>query len=422
MTTTTRLDRRSFLTLVGAFGATLAAPNAGRGAERLLAASVGTSLPYAGDNGRILVTIQLGGGNDGLNTVVPLENPALRSLRGVLPNSAQMHELGEGFALNAMPYLAARWAERDLAIVHGVTSPDPSLSHFASTDVWARGSMAPSTSSGWAGRAVELSAGADADPLMALSLGGMPITLQGDRVRTMSLQVIDERLAWSPADRRAAGPLVDVHKQLAAAAANDSPLAAAVRRGHRSALEFGSRVGHITDKATDADLGDDPSDVGDQDEPSELGAQLEVVAELISAGLPTRAYQVVHGDYDTHEGQIDRHPALLAELDRAIAGFYGRLGDQGDRVVVATWSEFGRRPRFNGSGTDHGTASVGLVIGRSIAGGHHGEPPDLTRLDPNGNLIGAIDFRRYLGGIGQAVFDVDGARVADHPEPLALGA
>ena len=409
---------------MGAFSATLAAPGAVsgaqrlRGAERLSAASEGTTLPYVGDNGRILVTIQLGGGNDGLDTVVPIADPKLRQLRGLaLPAESHLYPIGDGFSLHAMPYLASRWTTDDLAIVHGVASPDPSLSHFASTDVWARGSMDPGATSGWVGRALELAAGTDADPLMALTLGGMPITLQGRSVRTLSLPVTDEPLAWSPMDRTEAGPLLAVQRTLATASPNDTALGAAVRGGHRAALDLGHRVGHITDQALDREP---PADGDEDDDAGFLAAQLDVVADLIGAGLPTRAYQVVHGDYDTHDGQIARQPMLLGELDRCIGDFYRRLGAHADRVVVATWSEFGRRPGYNGSGTDHGTASVGLVVGRSIAGGHHGEPVNLSRLDADGNLEGAIDFRRYVGGIGQAVFEVDGADVAEHPQPLSL--
>jgi len=425
---TNRLDRRSFLTLSAAFGATIAAPSASRGARRLLAASDGATLPYAGDTGLILVTIQLGGGNDGLNTVIPIDNPRLRELRGdSLPQPEHLHPVGEGHALHAMPYLAERWSGGDLAIVHGVASPEPSLSHFAATDVWASGSMDPGAASGWVGRALERSAGADTDPLIALTLGGMPITLQGEHTRTMSLPVTDERLAWSPADRREAGPLVAIHEQLMSATTTDAPLAAQVRAGHRAAMGLGERIGPITDRALAAREAEmhGAAETGDGDlldDDTGLEQQLQVVADLILAGLPTRAYQVVDGDYDTHEGHVDRHPALLAGLDASLRRFTTRLGEKADRVVVATWSEFGRRPAFNGNGTDHGTASVGLVIGAPVAGGHHGEPVDLRRLDRDDNLIGTVDFRQYVGGVAQAVFAVDGSDVVDHPRPLNLRA
>lgn len=423
---TSQIDRRTLLTLGAAFGATLAVPRTVRGAERLFAATQGSTIPYAGDSGLILVTIQLGGGNDGLNTIVPINDPTLRALRGEsLPTEQSLHRLDGDFALHAMPYLAQKWAADDLAVVHGVASPEPSLSHFASTDVWARGSMDPGATSGWVGRALERSSGVDVDPLIALTLGGMPITLHGEQTRTMTLPVTEEYLAWSPMDSSEAGPLLAIHEQLAAAAPDDAPLAAHVRAGHRAALDLGERVGPITDRAIEAQDDTDPESEDpalEDTESGELDQQLQVAADLIRAGLPTRAYQVAQGDYDTHEGQVERHRLLLVELDSAIQRFYERLGDMADRVVVATWSEFGRRPAFNGSGTDHGTASVALVVGRPIAGGHHGEPVDMGRLDRDDNLVGAIDFRRYLGGVGQAVFDVDGADIVEHESPLELRA
>src|SRR5262249_8276588 len=114
----------------------------------------------------------------------------------------------------------------------------------------------------------------------------------------------------------------------------------------------------------------------------DLEAQLAFVARLIRAGIGTRVYHVTHpGDFDLHSNLAAGQTELLGAVDRAITGFFARLGREAARVMVMTWSEFGRRPAANGSGTDHGTASVQLVIGPAVRGGHYGEPPSLTNLD-----------------------------------------
>jgi uncharacterized protein (DUF1501 family) len=107
------------------------------------------------------------------------------------------------------------------------------------------------------------------------------------------------------------------------------------------------------------------------------------------------------GDFDTHQGEEQRHPALLAEVDQAVEALFGGLGDAANRVVVMTTSEFGRRPAENGSGTDHGTANTHFLIGPAVKGGRYGAPPSLTKLDSTGNLVPTVDFRSlYATALG----------------------
>jgi uncharacterized protein (DUF1501 family) len=114
-----------------------------------------------------------------------------------------------------------------------------------------------------------------------------------------------------------------------------------------------------------------------------------------SPAKPRVIYVSGVGDYDTHEGQAERHPVLLEQLDDGIDGFFAALGKDADKVTLMTVSEFGRRPAENGSGTDHGTAGVHFVVGPRVRGGRYGEAPSLTDLDPNENLRHTDDFRRH---------------------------
>ena len=128
---------------------------------------------------------------------------------------------------------------------------------------------------------------------------------------------------------------------------------------------------------------------------------LAVAAQLIRSPLaPHVVYITGVGDFDVHEGEAQRQPALLSDVDQALEGFFTALGDDAHGVLVMTTSEFGRRPAENGSGTDHGTANPHFLIGPTVKGGRYGEPPSLTNLDETGNVVPSVDFRSlYATGL-----------------------
>jgi uncharacterized protein (DUF1501 family) len=128
---------------------------------------------------------------------------------------------------------------------------------------------------------------------------------------------------------------------------------------------------------------------------------LRVAAQLIRSPLAPRVIYITGvGDFDFHQGEAQRHPALMSELDAGIDGFFGAVGDAADRALVITTSEFGRRPAENGSGTDHGTANSHFLIGNKVKGGRYGSPPSLTKLDATNNLVPTTDFRTmYATGL-----------------------
>jgi len=148
---------------------------------------------------------------------------------------------------------------------------------------------------------------------------------------------------------------------------------------------------------------------------SPLATSLDVAAQLISSGIAPRVIYVHgFGDFDTHEGQANRHSELMADLNASLSSFFATIEGAGvaDGVTVVTTSEFGRRVADNGAGTDHGTAAAQLVIGAGVNGGRHGASPDLLRLDSNGNLIHTVDYRSFYATVLDQVLD------AHHPDIL----
>ena len=368
----------------------------------------------AADPGLILVSIQLGGGMDFLNTVVPLDDRRYEAIRGAgtlrLGNDADgeptLHPLDSSFALNSMPYLAQRFESGHLAIVHGVGFEGSSLSHFDATDMWEKGSPDFGTTSGWLGRAMADLAGAEADPLLALSLGGVSPSMFADAWSPVGLRA-ESRIPWS-------ADFTEEYRSLDRALA-DVPTAGGTdlwSRARDSQLELrgiGARLGPIVGGRED----DEDGSEDDEDGAGYLGYQLDLVADLVNGGIPTRAFHVAHDGFDTHNGQRFQLAELNRELDAALRRFQRRLGSNTDRVVIATWTEFGRRPEWNGEGTEHGTAGVQFVLGPAVKGGHVGEQPPLDRFDADGNFLVTTDFRDYLAGLTLGTLGADPARVVD---------
>ena len=419
--------RRRFLTLagfgvVGAAGA-LSVPGL---RETLLDGPTTSGRPDPGAGGRttgsggadpglVLVSIQLGGGLDFLDTVVPIGDPRYPGLRG--DGALTGEERGDGdapqligidddFAINAMPNLAERWHQGDLAIVHGVGWEGSSLSHFDATDMWEKGSPDFGTTSGWVGRALSDLAETDADPLLAISLGGVSPSMYAEDWSPVGLRP-ESRIPWS-ADFREEYAALD--RALTGEPSGRPDLVSQARDSQLALRGIGARLGPVVGdpESRDHDDEDDEDDLA-----AYLGFQLDLVADVINGGLPTRAFHVGHDGFDTHGNQHDDLPRLLGELDAAIARFQARLGPNADRVVIATWTEFGRRPEWNGEGTEHGTAGTQFVIGPRVRGGHHGEPSPLDRFDADDNFIVTTDFRDYLSGLTLGTLGVDPARVVD---------
>jgi len=403
------ISRRRFLQGFGATAgsAALAAcagpsasDDAGPGPTSASPTAPGTTEPAGANPGGsstdgTLVVITLAGGNDALNTVVPVSSDLYRSLRGPLAlDPGTTHDIGEGFGLHpALVRSKALWDGGQLAVVHGVGFDGLDRSHFHCMDVWQ--AAGTSFATGWIGRWLDTSG---TDPLDAVVVGrGVPLLARGERRSAAVVPTGPFALPGDPNLRRHLTELV-------AADGSRAPLSAAVARSTADLLAVVDTVSPVV-----ADSTADGSD---------LTARLATVASLIEADLPTRVFATELDGFDTHAAQPAQHEALLAELDTALGAFVGRMGDR--PVTVLVYSEFGRRVAPNASdGTDHGQAGTILLAGH-VRGGHHGDPPPLDGL-LEGDLATTVDYRSVYGGLLEGVLGVPATDVLDGaPAPLAL--
>jgi uncharacterized protein (DUF1501 family) len=401
------LTRRRFLTMSGVTAAGALAVGATQvNWSDLMTAAVRDPLPH-GDS--VLVVVTLYGGNDGLNTVVPAGDPAYQKARPELAYQPdEVLDLGEGLGLNpGLKGLKGLWDDDVLAVVRGVGYPEPDRSHFRSMAIWQTGSPKTSVPTGWLGRWLDA---AGADPLRAVSVEPtLPPLLAGATTAAASLPVRGLKLpggqvgtAFAALGKPSPGETI----WHARAAKSLQDLQNAVR-------VLGGAVHDQAEREEDAD--EERTNGASAGGGSQLGVQLDLVAGLIEAGVPTRAYSVSLGGFDTHADERGTQQRLLTELDNALTPFVQRMRrtDRGRNVVVLVYSEFGRRVAANGSdGTDHGTAGPLFVIGDKVQGGFHGEQPSLTDL-ADGDLKATTDFRDVYSAVLRDVLGAEPQRVLD---------
>jgi uncharacterized protein (DUF1501 family) len=356
------------------------------------------------DAGRILVVVQLSGGNDGLNTVVPYENELYYRLRPrlAIPKD-QVLPLQGGVGLHpAATGLKALYDAGRLAIIQGVGYPNPNRSHFVSMDVWHTADPDLRKHAGWLGRYVDACcAGADPqpDPLAAIALDReTPLALQGARFAPLAFKDVED-LAWRGGrrDARAAAAFQALNAAAPATQPTTRPTAAEstrqfLQRAALDALAGGEEIRTAAGAALRSRR---------ERRDNRLAAELGLTGRMIRAALPTRIYYVSLGGFDTHANQLGRQQQLLRQLADALQDFIDDLADDGllDRVLVLGFSEFGRRVPENASGgTDHGAAAPVFLAGGGLRPGLHGAHPDLARLD-GGDLAFGCDFRRVYATI-----------------------
>lgn len=395
------LTRRRFLAGASVLGAAVAVGACStEGPSHRPAAGADPASSGAGGEGATLVIVTLAGGNDALNTVVPVGDPRYHDLRGALaldPGAA--HDLGDGLALHpSLTRSKSLWDDGRLAIVHGVGFDGLDRSHFHCMDVWQAAST-EDLSTGWVGRWLDLGG---SDPLDAIAVGRMlPLLARGRRRSAASVPLGPFEPPGAPGLEELLVGMADRDER--------PPLGTLVAASSADLYAVADAVGPVVAGTAEVE-----ATAGDG-----LAASLGTVAALIDAGLPTRTYAVELGGFDTHANQAPVHEALLAELDGAL----GELCDHvaGRDVTVVVYSEFGRRVAPNGSaGTDHGAGGTVLLAG-NVQGGHHGEPADLGRL-MDGDLRTTVDFRAVYGGLLEGVLAVPAADVLgqDAPAPLDL--
>jgi uncharacterized protein (DUF1501 family) len=352
--------------------------------------------PPVADHEGILVTINLSGGNDGLNMVIPYADPAYPHLRSSLRVTNSL-PLGGGLGLHpAMPKLKARYDQGKVAVVRGVGYKPPDLSHFTSGDIWMHGwGGSNAVSSGWAGRFLDRLPNAAHESLYGVSLhGNVNEHLQGDVAHPSSLPL---NIGGAFGIDRSDASNARMFDALASFGTGASGL---------------GELGDLYDQ-TESDLMMLTQRIrpayGFADQPTDLQQQLVLAAHLINANLGIRVIDTELDGFDTHSDQRDWHATLLGQLDNAIAAFFATLSAKwAPHVAMMTFSEFGRRPEENGDGgTDHGTASPQFVIGDHVKGGLHGSQPSLTQLDNDGNFVPSVDFHQMYAPILSTWLDAD---------------
>ena len=357
---------------------------------------------------RVLVVIELNGGNDGINTVVPYRDEGYRRHRSATRlATGDLIKIDEQVGLHPSMTDAARLLnDGKLAIVQGVGYPNPNRSHFESMRVWrtARPDAAEAAGSGWIGRVLDGRAATSPSGPEAIFVGSgtSPVAVRGRRSAAITLERTDDYLVEDGAARHPVGR----------EAIDTDELTAFIRRSTLDAYATADRMATMTRVAP-----------GRRYPATRLAGELEQVSRLIKAGIGARFYYVIQSGYDTHANQLFNHARLLAELSGALGAFLDDLATArlAEQAAVLCFSEFGRRVSDNGSsGTDHGTAGPVLLAGAGVCPGVVGPTPSLTDLE-DGDLKVGVDFRRVYAAALEGWLGLPAAPVLGGAfEPLPL--
>ncbi len=349
----------------------------------------------------VLVMVQLVGGNDGLNTVVPVTNDLYYNARPqiAIPGSDTLALDGDFGFHSAMAPLLDLWGDGHLGIVQSVGYDDHKMSHFEGIDAWTTARTDSEGRTGWTAEATHQlrEPGATSPPAVQIA-ASYPLFSRGPGTEgpmTLSRPEHLDRIV-------ATGGIYDTESLPSTPAGQE--------------LAFLRQVSNDADTYAHAMQVAAADTVNSVEYPDEtLGQSLAGVARLIKGHLDTRVYLVRLGTFDTHSGQPLRHHELLDTLAKSLAAFYADLEVTGDaaRTLTMTFSEFGRRVNQNGSyGTDHGTAAPLFLFGPSVSGGFHGGAPDLGDVDANGNLKASVDFRSVYATVLRSWLGLDDTSTA----------
>lgn len=361
---------------------------------------------------RMLVIIQLGGGNDGLNTVVPYSNGLYYDARPnlAIPESDVL-TINNEIGLNPnMANFKKFYDEGKMAIVQGVGYPNPNRSHFRSTDIWETANPETVVGTGWLGNYLDatLCESNCSTNVPAASIGrALPLSLRGEQIVVPSIANL-ESFQFQTNERYPQDHDAQVNTVLAIneSMSDGDSYGATVANTGLSALRSADTIQEAASQYNSA--------VEYPQNPFAQGLQL--IAQLIGGGLGTQIMHVSIGGFDTHAEQPEMHANLLSSVDTGVAAFYEDLVNMGvaDDVLLMSFSEFGRRVRENGSsGTDHGTSAPMFILGNPTIAGLYGEHPglDTNSLDNNGDMLHNVDFRSVYSTVLESWLGVDPADI-----------
>ena len=341
-------------------------------------------------NDPALVVIQLSGGNDALNTVVPYTNGIYQdSRKAIRLEEHEVHDLNGKLGLHpSMGPIKNLWEQGNVAIVNGIGYPTPNRSHFRSMDIWHTAESVDVAPDGWLGRTIR-----EIDPEhqnvvagvnfgrglpRALHCKGVPVASVGNlatyglmpdiedmATRDLALDIFTRM--YGPREGRDA--ILEAIGDTGMSAYLGADILRAAPEQYRSSVEYGDNM---------------------------IAQQMKDIAQVMLADVGTRVFYTQHGSYDTHSGELQNHATLWDELSNAVGDFFADLEEHGrkDDAIVMVFSEFGRRIDDNGSGTDHGSGGVAFVMGNPVKGGFYGEYPSLDPIDQvEGDMAYNNDFR-----------------------------
>jgi len=369
-----------------------------------------------GKDSPILVVLQMAGGNDGLNTVVPFANDHYRKARPQVGiKSEKVLKLNDALGLHpALVGFKSLYDAGQLGVIQGVGYPNPNRSHFRSTDIWMTASDANRyEKQGWIGRYFDSNCDG-CDPTVGLAVGRqMPLAFAAKEPKGVAVENPSNYRfqGKSPVEQGEMDTTEESYRKLNLM--DEDPAAssgASVGGIAGDPMHMGAPLDFIERTALDAQVSSEQiraiaSKVQNTATypGTQLGNSLKLVAKLIGGGLPTRVFYVSQGGYDTHTNQGGTHDRLLKDLGDSVKAFTDDLKAQGNmqRTLVMTFSEFGRRVSENGSqGTDHGAASSMFVIGNQVKAGLLGEYPSLAPGDLfQGDLKYKVDFRSVYASV-----------------------
>ncbi|HCV27874.1 MAG TPA: hypothetical protein DGB32_06075 [Dehalococcoidia bacterium] len=359
-----------------------------------------------------MVVLQLSGGNDYMNTVVPYNDPLYRDYRPTVNvREDEVLTLDDDIGLHpTMGPIRDMYKDGNVAIIHGVGYENSPRSHFRSMDIWHTCEPEIIATEGWLAKVIKQFDPNSENPLTGVSFGrGLPRAMAAPGVVATSVDDLDNYglLTSVEADQRRAEDL------------------AIFKRMYTPAVGSGLVMDYFGDTGQSVLSGADLIKVAPQQYTSTveyannpIAKSLRDVARVHTAGLGTRIFYTQHGGYDHHAQEVPTHARLLAELTGAISDFWQDLRehDAADNVSMLVFTEFGRRIKDNGSGTDHGSGGGAFIIGDNIDGGLYAEYPSLERADweRDEDLAHTFDFRGVYGTMLEQHLKVD-------PEPIVGG-
>jgi uncharacterized protein (DUF1501 family) len=368
-----------------------------------MAAAQGTANPSRDRD--ILVMIEMNGGNDGLNTVIPFTDPAYYSNRPTLgiPKNSVLDIGGVGLH-PSMKQLKGLFDAGEVAVVQGVGYPNANQSHFRSMDIWQTAVPEQEVSLGWLGRYLDQLSDVEKTALYGIAFEtDLPRELRGEHSQVPAIpDFASYRYQTDPNNPQDGATQINAFTQISSHVPVDLPYVGLVQSNIKDAYTTADRIqaaGAYKPTTTYPNSG--------------LSNALKLVAESITKQFGTHLFHVVIGGFDTHANQAPQQGKILGDLSNALAAFFTDLKNHGlaDNVLAVTFSEFGRRVHENGSaGTDHGAASVLFAVGGKVKGGLYGTYPSLTALN-DGNLKYNVDFRRVYAAVLENWLAADPAAV-----------